>query len=419
MSETAIAFALAGIIILAGFITSIIFKKSGIPDALFLILIGVVFGPLFNIISPKELLPLTPFFGSLALTLILFQGGLSMRIREALSQSITAAALGFLYVTFVILFVSFFGRIFLSFSWIEAMMLGSMMAGTCSVIIVPLLSKLNVPDEVKTTLSLESVVSDVLNIILVMTFLKIYLQGSVNLQSVASTLVSEFAIGIFCGFLAGLFWIRILDVIYDHEYVYILTIAALFFCYSGTEFLGGSGSLSALLFGLVLGNYEVANRLGIKINAKSISKVIENIKRFQNEMVFLIRSFFLVILGLIYSPSTYGLIIAVVIIAINLILRYLATRILIRGYPLCRYRRFMTLMCGTGLANATISLLVYNKMLELQNPLAPMYPLIVTNTIIINNAITALTPITLRKYSARRKGLNKKETLMYRRRHTF
>ncbi|MEM2811384.1 MAG: cation:proton antiporter [Candidatus Bathyarchaeia archaeon] len=419
MSETAVAFALAGIIMLAGFITSIIFKKSGIPDSLFLILIGVVFGPLLNIISPKELLPLTPFFGSLALTLILFQGGLSMRIHEVLSLSITAAALGFLYVTFAILFVSFFGHIFLRFSWIEAMILGSMMAGTCSVIIVPLLSKLNVPDEVKTMLSLESVVSDVLNIILVMSFLKIYLQGSVNLQNIASALVSEFAIGIFCGFLLGLLWIKILNAIYNQEYVYILTIAALFFCYSGTEFLGGSGSLSALLFGLILGNYEMANRLGIKINAKSISKVIENIRRFQDEMVFLIRSFFLVILGLIYSPSTYGLIVAVVIIIINLTLRYLATRILIRGYPLCRYRGFMTLMCGTGLANATISLLVYNKMLELQNPLAPMYPLIVTNTIIINNAITALTPITLRKYLASRKGLHKQETLMYRRRHIF
>lgn len=36
----------------------------------------------------------------------------------------------------------------------------------------------------------------------------------------------------------------------------MLTLAALLLCYAGTEFLGNSSALSALVFGIALGNYE-------------------------------------------------------------------------------------------------------------------------------------------------------------------
>ena len=53
------------------------------------------------------------------------------------------------------------------------------------------------------------------------------------------------------------------------------------------------------------------------------------------------------------------------------------------------------MMCGTGLANAALSVLVYNT-LTTQNTPAPqayLYPLIVANIIIINNIVTSIAPI--------------------------
>jgi hypothetical protein len=48
------------------------------------------------------------------------------------------------------------------------------------------------------------------------------------------------------------------------------------------------------------------------------------------------------------------------------------------------------------LANATLSLLVYNELMQ-RSAIASLYPLIVTNIIIMNNIITTLAPMILRR----------------------
>lgn len=197
------------------------------------------------------------------------------------------------------------------------------------------------------------------------------------------------------GAIVGIAWIKVLEITKKQEYTYMLTLAALILCYAGTEYLGGSGSLSALVFGIILGNYGEMSILGIKVDAASMQKLIGNIKNFQNEITFLVRALFFVILGLIYLPDLFGFIYAGIIMSVNLLLRYLAVRISTRNSALYKYKGFMTLMCGTGLANATLSLLVHNEMMQ-GSSVAGLYPLIVANIIIINNIITSLTPIILR-----------------------
>jgi len=396
MADVTMVFMVAGVIISVGFLANVIFKKIGFPDILFLMLVGIIFGPLLGLFSPEELLSVTPVFAALALMFILFQGGLSMDFYTVLSQSFRAAAIGSLYVIFAMFFVLLFSYFVMGFSWIEGLMLGPMTAGTSSVVIIPLMSKMKVPDEIKTTLSLESTITDVLNIILAITFLQIYLRGSVNFQETISLLIARFAVGIMMGAIVGIVWIKVLEIARKQEYTYMLTLAALILCYAGTEHLGGSGSLSALVFGIILGNYERMRILGIKVDAASMQKLIGNIRNFQNEITFLVRALFFVILGLIYLPDLLGFIYAGIIMSVNLLLRYLAIRILTRNSALYKYRGFMTLMCGTGLANATLSLLVYDKMMMQGSLIAGLYPLIVANLIIINNIITSLTPIILR-----------------------
>jgi cell volume regulation protein A len=281
-------FIIAGMIISVGFLGNVIFKKIGFPDILFLILIGVIFGPVLRLFSPEDLLQVIPIFAALSLMLILFQGGLSMEVHAALLQSIRATVLGFLYVILATIFVSFFGHFVLRLSWIEALILGPMTAGTSSIVIIPLITRLNVTEEVKATLSLESTITDVLNIVLVMIFLQIYLGGSVNLQEAASSLITRFAVGIMLGAIMGMIWIKILEVAKKQEYTYMLTLAALVLCYGGTEFLGGSGSLSSLVFGITLGNYErIRSLLGVKIDFASMSKIVERrLKIFMMKYLF-------------------------------------------------------------------------------------------------------------------------------------
>ena len=97
-------------------------------------------------------------------------------------------------------------------------------------------------------------------------------------------------------------------------------------------------------------------------------------------------------------PNLAGILYAAIIVGVNLIFRYLAVNLSTVKYSLSKYRRFMTLMCGTGLANATLSIVIYNTLIGMATPSfnAYLYPLIVTNVIIITNIITTLTPFLIK-----------------------
>lgn len=399
MIDAFAVFSVVGVIIALGFLANALFKKTGFPDTLFLIFIGIILGPVLNVFLRHEMLLVTPFLTTLTLMMILFEGGLNMKIQSVLSQSLRAAVLAILYIIMSTTFVSLFSHFTFNLGLVEALMLGLMTAGTSSVVVIPLISKLDINEEVSVTLSIESTITDVLNIVFVLALLQMQLSGLMDFGQVAIMVVARFAVGAFMGFIVGVIWIRVLAAADNQEYTYMLTIAALILCYVGSEQLGGSGALSALLFGLVLGNYwEVYKVFSKKADLSYMTESKENLRKLQGELSFLIRAFFFVFLGLVYIPNWSGLLFALVIVAVNLLFRYASVTISTLKTRIREYRRFMTLMCGTGLANAALSVLVYNALMAQvpSQPQAYLYPLIVANIIIINNTITSMAPILLK-----------------------
>ncbi|MDH5495208.1 MAG: cation:proton antiporter, partial [Candidatus Bathyarchaeota archaeon] len=313
--------------------------------------------------------------------------------------------LAILYIVSAAAFVTLFAHFLLGFQWLEALMLGPMTAGTSSVVIIPLVSKLDINKEVEVTLSLESTITDVLNIVLVLAILQTYVSGFVDIQQTLITIMGKFAIGAVLGAVVGILWIRILYVVRKAEYTYMLTLGVLIGCYAASETLGGSGPLTALLFGLMLGNdQEIFKKLRSRLDLGYLSEIKNFVKRTQGELAFLIRAFFFVFLGLIYGvgrgefPIWLGILIAIVIVSVNLVFRHAATTIATWKSDMFQYRRFMTFMCGIGLANATLSILLYRE-LSPTVTYAYLYPTIATNVIIVTNIITSIAPflVKLRK----------------------
>ncbi|MFP3984587.1 MAG: cation:proton antiporter [Candidatus Bathyarchaeia archaeon] len=399
MTDTIAIFSIVGAIIAIGFAANLFFKKTGFPSSLFLILIGIILGPVSGIFRPADVDPITPFLTTLTLMMILFEGGLNMDIYKFISQSFRAAVLAIVYVSSAAIFVTGFAHFVLGFQWLEALMLGPMTAGTSSVVIIPLVSKMNINKDIEVTLSLESTITDVFNIVLVLAILQAYISGLVNLQQTVITVLGKFAIGAALGTTIGIAWIRILYLERKEEYTYMLTLGVLIGCYAVSETLGGSGPLSALLFGLMLGNdREVFKMLKIKLDLAYLNEIKSFVKRTQGELAFLIRAFFFVFLGLIYGvggggfPIWLGIIIAMVIISVNLVLRYGAATIATWKSSMFQYRRFVTFMCGIGLANATLSILLYRELSPTMAN-AYLYPAIVTNIIMLTNIITSIAPL--------------------------
>jgi cell volume regulation protein A len=398
MDHAIAIFSIVGAIIAVGFLANLLFRKTGLPSSLLLVLIGIVLGPLLKVFSPEELDPITPFLTTLTLLMILFEGGLTMDIHKAISQSFRAAILAILYVASATAFVTLFALFFLGFQWVEALMLGPMTAGTSSVIIIPIVSKLSINKEVEVTLSLESTVTDVLNIVLVLAIFQTYVSGLVDIQQTVITIIAKFAIGAVLGAAVGILWIRVLYLIRKEEYTYMVTLGVLIGSYAASEALGGSGPLTALLFGLMLGNdREILRALRVRLDSGYLQEIKSFVKRSHGELAFLIRAFFFVFLGLIYGVGAgefslwWGIAIAVIIVAVNLVFRHAAVTIATWKSDMFRYRRFMTFMCGIGLANATLSILIYK---ELSSTLAYayLYPTIATNVIMITNIITSVAP---------------------------
>ena len=94
-------FLLAGAgILLIGTFGDLLYRRTGVPDAVWLIGAGIVLGPVMGLVTSAQLIPLTPYVASLVLVVVLFESGSRLTFSgfgatEALS--VTLAVGGFLF----------------------------------------------------------------------------------------------------------------------------------------------------------------------------------------------------------------------------------------------------------------------------------------------------------------------------------
>ena len=67
MDPAVVAFFVAGIIIILGFLGEEFFNRTSIPDSILLLLFGVLLGPIFQLFAKDQLIAITPYFAALAL----------------------------------------------------------------------------------------------------------------------------------------------------------------------------------------------------------------------------------------------------------------------------------------------------------------------------------------------------------------
>jgi cell volume regulation protein A len=100
------------------------------------------------------------------------------------------------------------------------------------------------------------------------------------------------------GALAGIFWLKVLNYFKDRKYSYMFTLAAVLVTFGTVRFLGGSGAIAVLVFGIILGNSHSFARF---LNISNDSLIESTIKFFHGEMTFFIRTFFFVYMGMIIT----------------------------------------------------------------------------------------------------------------------
>ena len=391
MDPTILSFSIAGGVLALGFIGDYFFRKYRIPDVLILIFIGLLFGPIFHIINPNIFSgALSQIFIALALVMILFNCGLNLSLNKVFEESPRAFTLASLGVFFSIIFTSIFMRYALGWDWMYGILLGTVVGGSSSSIIIPLISRTKTPAKIKTLLSLESAFTDIIVVILGITFLRLVISKDVSaIYEASKEITAAFSIGAFFGLLVGLAWIKVLKYISWNQYQDIFTISILLLFYAVSEVLDGSGAMFALFFGLVLGNGISIARFFRMKDAVSVSSMM---KRFQSEITFFVRTFFFVYMGMLFSFSSYNLIIFGTIISFILLFgRWISVKIIsLKDKLISRNSALVTGMLSRGLAAAVVAQMVFSSGIKYASTFPDLVLTIIMVTVIISAVISSI-----------------------------
>lgn len=372
----------AAIIIFLGVVGEAFFRKTGMPDIAFLMVLGVIIGPVFGVIPQDVIVQIVPYFAAVALIIIMFDGGLSLDIRKVIKTAHFALALsilGFAVSVASVAIVAYYG---LGWSLIESVLLGTIVGGSSSVIVFGLVKQLNVSEETKSMLSLDSAITDILVTVIAFVLIDVLVAGYLNQDLAIERFAKSVAVGAVLGFGVGIPWMFAMTKLQKAQHAYMLTIGILFVIFFLDKSFGGTGALAPLIFGLILGNKQTLSKyLRFKIPE------IPSDDSVHNELTFMVRSFFFVFIGLLASITQleyvfYGVIGAILI--------YMARIGVVKGILTKRFNKFekkvTQAMIPRGLAAAVMATVPLTMGLQK----GEVYPQIVFVIILTSVIITTI-----------------------------
>jgi cell volume regulation protein A len=299
---------IAGILLL-GALGEFIFARTRVPDVVWLVVAGILAGPVSGLIPAGLLKPSIPFFGAIALTVILSSGAFRLQLIE-----VAAAAPRGIFVGlsgFVFSLIATCGFFWLStqlgyvrpsppLAWV---MVGAIVAGTSSVIIMPTMALARVPSRVARTLEVESSSTDALSVIVTMVLIDLIVSGSADISRPFIALGRELGVGVALGVIAAALLVPGIPSMRDKPHGYTIFLASMLALYGVTDLFRGNGAMAVLVASLLIGNASsIVPRLfpgahGLVFTASQTTRVM------QDQIAFLIKSFFFFLIGLMFPTD--------------------------------------------------------------------------------------------------------------------
>ncbi len=297
--------AVGALVFIAHALTAL-FSRARVPDVLLLTVIGILLGPVLHLVKPSNFGSVGPVFAAVTLVILLFEAGLSLDldvIRGAIRPTLLLTITNFLLTIGA---VSIAAHFLTGMSTHLVLMLGAIIGSTSPAVIVPLTKKLNMAQSSKTTLFLESAISDVLSIVVTIGLLNSSHLRQVRIGSMVGQIVASVTIAALAGAGSALIWSALLHRVRRLENSIFTTPAFVFVLFGVVELLGFSGYIASVTFGAVLGNIETF-QAGYWMNAFLPSEAItlnEPERVFLSEVVFLLKTFFFVYVGVSMQLSS-------------------------------------------------------------------------------------------------------------------
>ncbi|MFQ6009556.1 MAG: cation:proton antiporter [Candidatus Aenigmatarchaeota archaeon] len=314
---------LLSITIILGYIGLIVFERTKIPDIIWLMILGLILGPVLQIFPTELFIGISSLMAALALIILLYDAGLNMDFYQMIKGVPRGTLMSLVNLSLSMAAIGAFSMFVFGFDSMQGLLLGAIVGGTSSPIVITIMRGLNVRPNVQTLLQLESILTDPFTIVIALALLEVIRSGA-PISSTVGNILSAFSIAIVVGSIVGIVWLSVLDKLKGRPFDYMLTLALLFILYVFTESVKGSGALAVLAFGIVLGNSKVFSRM---FRLGKIFTVDALLKKFHTEISFFIRSFFFVYMGLIVAINPQYVLYGLAITVILLFLRAVGVRI--------------------------------------------------------------------------------------------
>ncbi|MBR1798962.1 MAG: potassium/proton antiporter [Bacteroidales bacterium] len=316
-------------------------SRFGVPALLLFLAVGMLFGS-DGLGIHFESLKVAQMVGTVALSAILFSGGLDTKfadIKPVLGAGLSLATLGVLLTAVITALVLWLvAGTKLGIGFMLCLLLASTMSSTDSASVFSILrgKGLNLKNNLRPTLELESGSNDPMAYLLTVTLISLVQQGgSPNIGSAVVLLVVQLLVGTLAGWLfgKGLVWI-INHINLENVALYpILVLVSSFFVFAATHFMLGNSYLAVYVAGLVVGNSQFVHK-------RSTRNFFDGVSWLAQLSMFLT-------LGLLVNPSELkevlvpGLIVSVVMIFVSRPLAVLVSLLPFRRYTM-RDRLFVS-----------------------------------------------------------------------------
>jgi potassium/hydrogen antiporter len=335
-----------------------LFSRTRVPDVLLLTLIGILLGPVLHAVTPANFGAIGPVFATITLVILLFEAGLSLDLdvmRGAIRATSTLTFTSFFLTMFA---VGISAHLLLGLDLQLMLMLGAIVGSTSPAVIVPLTRRLAIAPSTKTILFLESALSDVLSIVVAIGFMDSYRFGKLQLGPMFGQLIATLITAALAGAAGAFLWSALLRRIRGLENSIFTTPAFVFVLFGVVELLGFSGYVAAVVFGAVLGNIEVFHGMAwMRRYLPSEPIALNETERiFLAEVVFLLKTFFFVYVGVSIRFTNYQLAyIALALTALIFLIRIPAVYIGFARTTSVRDTSLAAIMSPKGLAAVVLA----------------------------------------------------------------
>ncbi len=254
---------IASILLISAIIFNKIGGKFGVPSLVIFILVGILAGSDGILGIYFEDFTLAQFVGIVAISYILFMGGLSVNIKElkpVVAEGSVLATLGVFATGIIVGLCSYF---LLDLPMLECMLLGAIISSTDAAAVFGVLrsKSISLDYNLKPLLEFESGSNDPMAVFLTLGVIGL-ITGQLDSLGLVFDFFKQMLLGIAFGYLIarGTAWIiNRIRLEYDSLYV-VITLESVLFTYSFISIIGGNGFIGVYICGLALASMKFVNK---------------------------------------------------------------------------------------------------------------------------------------------------------------